>query len=130
MGGMDEKLLSPFYWEDIDLCYRAQKRGWKILWEPKSVVIHEHESTTGKFPKKYRQRIQDRNQLLFVWKNLGSSALFKKHIVFMLNRAFRHPGYFIVIIMALTKLRTVALARRKEIKESKVSDETIFGFFT
>ncbi|MEK7112365.1 MAG: glycosyltransferase family 2 protein, partial [Patescibacteria group bacterium] len=28
LGGMDERLLSPFYWEDLDLCYRAAKRGY------------------------------------------------------------------------------------------------------
>ena len=26
LGGMDEKLLSPFYWEDVDLAFRAMKR--------------------------------------------------------------------------------------------------------
>src|SRR3972149_1984415 len=26
LGGMDESLFSPFYWEDVDLSYRALKR--------------------------------------------------------------------------------------------------------
>ncbi len=42
LGGLNE-LYSPFYWEDIDLSYRAQKSGYKVIFEPKSVVFHEHE---------------------------------------------------------------------------------------
>ena len=53
LGGMDEKLLSPFYWEDIDICYRASKRGYTILWSPDGRVVHNHESTSSKLPKKY-----------------------------------------------------------------------------
>ena len=45
LGGMDEKLLSPAYWEDLDLCYRALKRGLRLIWEPNSKVVHNHEST-------------------------------------------------------------------------------------
>ena len=47
MGGFDP-LFAPFYWEDVDLCYRAWKRGWKILFEPRSAVLHDHQSTIGK----------------------------------------------------------------------------------
>ena len=50
LGGFDE-LYSPFYWEDIDLSYRAIKSGYKILFEPKSVVIHEHQK--GAIKRKY-----------------------------------------------------------------------------
>lgn len=74
LGGMDEKLLSPFYWEDIDLCYRAAKRGLRLLWEPKARVLHKHESTMSEFPAKYVQRVRERNQLLFIWKNLTSPS--------------------------------------------------------
>ena len=74
LGGMDEKLLSPFYWEDIDLCYRAAKRGLILGWEPGGIVEHHHESTISKFPKSYVQRVRERNQLLCIWKNITSPA--------------------------------------------------------
>lgn len=127
LGGMDEKLLSPFYWEDIDLCYRASKRGYINLWEPKGKVIHKHESTISKFPKTYVSRVKERNQLLMLWKNIHSKNLIKKHIVAMFLRALKHPGYFIVIFMALGRLSIALRAKKKEIKECKVSDEAIFA---
>ncbi len=127
LKGMDEELLNPFYWEDIDICYRAQKRGWKILWEPEAKVVHKHESTISKLPKKYRERIQERNQLLFIWKNITSPNLFRKHVVGLIKRVSRHPGYLRIVLMAMFKLRKVARARKIEKKECKVSDEAIFS---
>ena len=130
LGGMDEKLLSPFYWEDIDLCYRAAKRGWKNLWEPQGIVVHQHESTISNLSKSYVQRIRERNQLLFLWKNLHSPILIKKHILAVLTRAVKHPGYLRVLFMALARLPLALRQRKKELKESKVSDEAVFAQFS
>ena len=47
LGGFDE-LLAPFYLEDTDLGFMAWKRGWKVLYQPASVVHHEHRGTIGK----------------------------------------------------------------------------------
>ena len=127
LGGMDEKLLSPFYWEDIDLCYRAAKRGYINLWEPNGKVVHQHESTISKFPKKYVARVKERNQLLMLWKNIQSKNLIRKHIIKMFSRAIVHPGYFIIIFMALGRLPIALKAKKKEIRECKVSDEAIFA---
>lgn len=127
LGGMDEKLLSPFYWEDIDLCYRAAKRGWFNLWEPNANVVHKHESTIGKFSKKYVERIRERNQLLVIWKNLTSPRLFRKHLIGAIKRTISHPGYLRIVVMALMRIRPLLKARVKEKKETKISDEAIFA---
>ena len=127
LKGLDESLLSPFYWEDIDLGYRAWKRGYKILWDPDARVIHHHESVinTTSF-KKYRLNlIKERNQLIFIWKNLTSANLFRKHIRGLTARVARHPGYIKVVTAALLKIKGILVARRIEKKESIVSDEAI-----
>jgi GT2 family glycosyltransferase len=129
LGGMDEKLLSPFYWEDIDICYRAWKRGYVNMWEPDGKVVHNHESTISKFPKSYVQRIRERNQLLVIWKNIHSRSLFRKHIAGVAARLLRHPGYLRIVLMALGKLSVALKARKKEVKESRVSDEAVFARF-
>jgi len=129
LGGMDEKLLSPFYWEDIDICYRAAKRGYLNLWEPKGIVVHKHESTISKFPKEYVGRVRERNQLLMLWKNIHSPALIRKHIAGVLARLVRHPGYIRIVIMAFGRLGIALQRRKREIRESKVSDEAIFTKF-
>lgn len=129
LGGMDEKLLSPFYWEDIDICYRAAKRGWICLWEPNAHVTHKHESTISKFSPKYVQRVRERNQLLIIWKNIGSPNLFRKHLAGLFLRIVKHPGYVRILFMALGRLGVALSERKREIKETKVSDEAVFGRF-
>jgi GT2 family glycosyltransferase len=130
LGGMDEKNLSPFYWEDVDICYRAQKRGWKVLWEPDAHVFHQHEGTMSKLSKTYVERIRERNQLILIWKNITSRRLVRKHISGLISRAIKHPGYVRIILMASRRLPSIYRARSKEKKESKVSDEAIFAKFS
>lgn len=127
LGGMDEALYSPFYWGDIDISYRALKRGFMLYWHPDAYVSPSVSATVAKLPKQRVVRIQQRNHLLFIWKNLTSPNLFRKHILGLLEKIIRHPGYLIVLLMAIRKLKTVAKARKKERKEGKISDEAIFA---
>jgi GT2 family glycosyltransferase/glycosyltransferase involved in cell wall biosynthesis len=70
LGGFDP-LLEPFYLEDGDLGYMAWKRGWKVFYQPRSVVFHEHRGTIGKrFREAYIQDVLKKNYLLFCWKNI------------------------------------------------------------
>lgn len=82
LGGFNP-LYDPFYWEDIDLSYRALKSGYKILFEPKSVVVHRHEE--GAIQKKYSafqiKTIAYRNQFIFVWKNVTDLNIKLSHLV-------------------------------------------------
>jgi len=130
LKGFDAELFAPYYWEDVDLCYRAQKRGLVCLWEPKGLVYHEHESTTGKVGEAARSRVQERNQLLFIWKNLTSSNLRRRHYIGLLKRGLRHPGYLRIVFMALKKYRAVRRLHALEAKEATVSDESIFAKFS
>ena len=129
LGGMDEKLFSPFYWEDVDISYRAAKRGFKLFWHPDGIVSANLSATVNKIPKKLVSRIQERNQLLFIWKNLTSKNLFKKHLSGLARRVIKHPGYLLIALTAISWLPKILKLRRKEIKESKVSDEAIFSKF-
>lgn len=130
LGGMDEKLFK-FYWEDIDLSYRAQKRGYKLLWTPHSKVFHNHESTMSKtYSKRKLSRIQETNQLVFIWKNLTSLPMLRKHIRGLFSRLVKHPGYAVIVLNALRKFNVIIRARRKEKKDCKVSDEAIFAGFS
>jgi len=130
LGGMDEKLLSPFYWEDIDICYRAYKRGYVCLWNPNSHIEHNHESTVSKLKKSKVNLIRERNQLIVIWKNIHSKNMIRKHVAGVLKRLSSHLGYIKVIIVALLRLPLILKERKKEIKESKVSDEAIFAQFS
>ncbi len=81
LGGFDE-LYSPFYWEDIDLSYRAIKSGFKVLFEPKSIVVHEHEkgAIKGAYSPFQIKTVAYRNQFIFVWKNASDLDLQFLHV--------------------------------------------------
>lgn len=99
LGGFDN-LYEPFYWEDIDLSYRAQKAGYKVLFEPKSIVFHNHESTIGAYySKKEIDIISAKNQLLFIWKNITDEKLLTSHLIWMpihlIRSTITPPSYFL-----------------------------------
>lgn len=101
LGGMDT-LYDPFYWEDIDLSFRARKAGYKILFEPASVVIHEHEE--GIIKQDYRpfqiNTIAYRNQFLFIWKHIPDIKILFEHFLWtpvrLLQALFR--GDFALLV--------------------------------
>ena len=37
---LDERFF--LYFEDVDLCIRMWKKGWKVLYNPKACMIHDH----------------------------------------------------------------------------------------
>jgi len=80
LGGFDP-ILHPFYVEDADVSYGAWKRGWKILYAPGSVVYHEHRGTIGKrFDASFIERTIQKNDLLFVWKNIHEPGRLAGHL--------------------------------------------------
>jgi GT2 family glycosyltransferase/glycosyltransferase involved in cell wall biosynthesis len=81
LGGFDE-LFAPFYFEDTDLGALAWKRGWKVLYEPRSVVFHEHRGTIGRrFSRSYIDSVVKKNLLLYTWKNIHDWRLLAGHFV-------------------------------------------------
>jgi GT2 family glycosyltransferase/glycosyltransferase involved in cell wall biosynthesis len=82
LGGFDH-LLAPFYLEDTDLGYLAWKRGWKVLYQPRSVVFHEHRGTIGKkFSYAYIQSVLNKNFLLFCQKNIHEWGKLGPHFAY------------------------------------------------
>ncbi|MEK7450627.1 MAG: glycosyltransferase family 2 protein [Patescibacteria group bacterium] len=84
LGGFN-KLYNPFYWEDIDLSYNALKSGYKLIFEPKSIVTHEHEKGVIKlrYSNFYIKNTAYRNQFIFVWKNITEFDLQMSHIIWL-----------------------------------------------
>lgn len=110
LGGFDQ-IYNPFYWEDIDLSYRAQKRGYAVLFEPKAVVHHEHKkgAIKSKFSEKQVKTIAYRNQFIFLWKNITDVDLFLQHLLYLplyfLKALIRGDTPFIIgLVKALVKL--------------------------
>lgn len=103
LGGFDS-IFHPFYWEDVDLSFRAIKAGYEIFWEPDSLVWHQHETTIKKaFKERYVRWVQQRNQLLFIWKNISDKNLLSDHKKNLIKRLFREVWYWVPYFWALSK---------------------------
>ncbi len=69
LGGYDD-LYAPFYWEDVDLGYRAWRQGLASLHVPSAVCRHEGSATIGQRPMDERLRVWHRNWALFHLRNI------------------------------------------------------------
>ena len=67
IGGFDER-FSPAYYEDTDLAFEMRKHGYKVMYQPKSVVIHFEGISNGKNVKYGIKRYQEINKYKFIKK--------------------------------------------------------------
>jgi len=65
LGGFDRRYV-PFYWEDVDLDYRARRLGLRCAVVPRSVVIHRHSETIDRFHGQRKLTHLRLNQLRFI----------------------------------------------------------------
>lgn len=130
LDGLDEE-FDPFYEEDVDLGYRATKRGFINIFEPKALVEHYKEPgvIATNFSQSEIKKVASRNQLLFIWKNITSSKLIGVHILNLLLLIFSNPKYFFVFFDACLKLPAILKKREVEKREAKYKDEELFSKF-
>jgi len=128
LGGMDT-LYNPFYWEDIDLSYRARKAGWKTLFEKRSVVHHWHEE--GKIKREFTptdvKRIVYRNQFIFIWKNVSDMSIILAHAFWTPIRLLQSKDILMVqgYLLALTRIVPIVMHRFKQQKLWRVGDRVL-----
>lgn len=121
LGGMDT-LFYPAYEEDRDLSYRAVKHGWSLRFEPKAVVLHQHESTNSSvFGRRRMEEMSWKNQYLLVWKNITDTSLLHQHLLWLPYHltisSFRTKGVaFNGFLRAIGQL-TEALRQRETVKK-------------
>lgn len=97
--GFDELYL-PAYYEDTDLCFEARNRGYKVYYQPRSVVVHHEGATSGtnltSGVKKYQ--VVNKNKFYKKW----NDVLTKTHwypdsdLKLRSKRHGRHPEILIV----------------------------------
>ena len=114
-----DSLYCPFYSEDLDLSYRAYQRGWRVLYEPRSVVLHDHSVTISTaYDAGYIAGISKRNRILFVWRNIRDRRILFQHAVWMFLRVIgalvsMDLVFLKALIGACRKLSTVWRKRRQ-----------------
>ncbi|HEX8923666.1 MAG TPA: glycosyltransferase [Patescibacteria group bacterium] len=125
MGGFDT-VYEPFYSEDLDLGYRAWKSGYKLIWEPQSVIEHCHESTTSKFPKRFLDYVKERNRLLVILRNITDKKLLTSNKWAMLGRCLTGPNYIKIIRAAYAQ----AAKYPSPVVFPTITDHQIFDMFS
>ena len=70
IGGFDEKFF-PTYYADIDLAFQIRKNGYKVMYQPKSILIHFEGIKNGKQQNSGLKRFQEINKNKFKekWNN-------------------------------------------------------------
>ena len=135
LGGYDDLYL-PGRLEDADLCFRAWKKGWKLYYEPKSMVYHIGGASFKKeFGVKGISAIDARNSALFFWKNINSPIYWFKHVLFaplrilywLLKGDFAAIGGFFQAFKSISRV----MSKRKKKRDCKyiLSDNEVFTIF-
>jgi GT2 family glycosyltransferase len=130
LGGFDS-MYHPLYYEEIDLSYRALKRGWEVNYEPLSIAYHKVQATiTRQEERRNISLISARNNYLFVWKNILDRPMtltFLFYIpLFLLRDLFQLKlRFWVAFYMALKRLPKALKGRTLEQSNTLYSDREI-----
>lgn len=132
LGGYDEIFL-PGRYEDVDLCYRGWKNGWKGIYQPESKKVHLGGASFDKDFDSYKiQAMVFRNSILFMIKNVTDPFMFFLFLFWLpwrllfsvfTRKWFFWDGFFQV----LPKLHCVLKKRFQTKKYQLRSDRTILN---
>jgi len=127
LGGFDT-VFSPFYVEDLDLSYRAWKRGMKVVYCSDGHIDHQHQSTIGTYyTKAFVTKLHLRNKYLFTWRNLTYFPYMLSHFVTVVLKMLTFQVKdMIAILNALWALPSV-LRYRWTKGPDLMSDRAILG---
>lgn len=133
LGGFD-RLLAPYYWEDVELSIRAWKRGYSVLYQPSSVVRHRVSSTIRKLPARKVERIQQRNRLIYHWIHLHDRRLMISHVAWvalliLLALISMRAGFVSSFVAAFSRMSSILKRRKREKAAAKRSDRQLLALF-
>ncbi len=133
LGGFDP-LFRPLYWEDVDIGYRAWGRGWRVLFEPRSIVHHDQGSTMARLHRPaHIECMSAKNGILFAWKNLLDGAWLRRTLAAQARWAADDvligglPPRTAALWWALRQLGQACRARARERRARVLSDEEILS---
>lgn len=75
LGGFDEQYF--MFFEDVDLGWRMNLRGYRVRYVPESIVYHKHHAAIAKFGSYREQYLLARNSLVTLYKNFSDETLAK-----------------------------------------------------
>jgi GT2 family glycosyltransferase len=135
LGGF-ETIFRPLYWEDIELGYRAWRRGWRSLFEPLASVWHQRRAWIGtRFGEAYANQAFLKNALVFIWKNVRDGGMLAQHWAYVTARLYREApsgdGTMCRALLAALPMLPAVLRRRwRERRRGDLDDRDILALAT
>ena len=132
LGGF-ANAFAPYYYEDTDLGWRAWRRGWESVVEPRSRADHSRRGSIAQTqPAEQVRAIRRRNRFLLVWRNLVDPEQLRRthlaplpgHLVGALLRT--DPVVWVGLQLALGRRRGLADFRAAERASASLTDREIF----
>lgn len=130
LGGLDEAFFA--HMEEIDLCWRAKKRGYKFMVVPESVIYHVGGGTLSYFSPR-KAYLNFRNSLYMIVKNhpgwLFPKLFYRLCLDGIAALRFLIKGEFKLFVavfnahMAMYKRMPRLLAQRKEIRQTATNPD-------
>ncbi|ANZ37860.1 glycosyl transferase [Lentzea guizhouensis] len=75
LGGFDERFF--MFYEDVDLGWRMNLRGWRVRYEPASLTFHRHHASMSSIDHSRELYLLERNALAALYKNFSDETLTK-----------------------------------------------------
>jgi GT2 family glycosyltransferase len=130
IGGFDP--LTAMY-EDIEVSYKAWKRGWLIKYEPRSVAYHDASQTMKKrYRGRSRDRLSRRSRILMHWILLHDRSMFRLHLASIAGQLLTSwlwldwPFYW-AFFTGLQHLTDIRRKRKENRRDSVRSDRDLLG---
>ncbi len=98
LGSFDRR-FAPAYYEDVDLCFGVRARGYKVMFQPASRLVHYEGATAGRDVAKGIKHFQITNRERFVekWRAVLDREHFEKSPTRVLAAAQRLLGPTILV---------------------------------
>ena len=103
-GGFDEDFFA--YFEDVDLGWRLNLFGQRVVFAPAAVTYHRVHGTSSRWAFAHRTRLLERNALAMIYKNYEASTLERvlpAAIALLLLRATMRSGIETLTLALSTK---------------------------
>ncbi len=130
LGGFAD-IYKPYYSEDLDLCVRAWRQGWKSVFVPSSSVIHQEAGAIKTQEKTdFVKIIQRRNSFYFEWSHLSVYRLVCFRSLFWLRQLIGRiikgdKIYLKGLLLALKGLKLVIAHRAMTRSSSNMTFEEV-----
>ena len=131
LDGMEE-LYAPCYAEDASVSWLAWRRGWRVEYEPQSVVHHLHRATSTRvFGRSEVEVLDRRNRELMFWRTVTDFGLVLAHAIWLpwnARKEARRTGLSVqgkALVRAIARLPRAVMLRQRVRVTSRRSDREV-----